>query len=203
MSHAHTTFPTHSQPLHTQERCQSVAAQLLAAEQQLTAATDVQALRRAATQRVFDVAAVLHRLLGGSAGPDPQQHGLTSDEERTVLHCPPVCCVSGWGGEMLEALEFVGVETHVFSVVLYECISCWFIQYTHTCLLCMQYAHTHTHLQFVHLFFGFCVYLPPFVTPPVTPCPSGHTWRVMSPLSMQHSSCLVLLHLSDALMNFK
>ncbi|KAK9832230.1 hypothetical protein WJX74_003725 [Apatococcus lobatus] len=67
-----------------QERCESAAAQLMAAEAQLNAAEDVASLRRAAMQHVFAVARRVAALLDGATDPDPAQHGLTTEEERTA-----------------------------------------------------------------------------------------------------------------------
>ncbi|KAK9808620.1 hypothetical protein WJX72_000661 [[Myrmecia] bisecta] len=78
-----------------QERCEAVAGELVAADAQLQAATDVASLRRAASQHVFAVSTHIAALLQGATDPDPAQHGLTTEEERAAGHAPQWPGVAG------------------------------------------------------------------------------------------------------------
>lgn len=83
-----------------QERCEGAAAELVAAEGRLRAASDVTSLRHAAMQHVFDVSGAVGSLLSGAVEPDPQQHGLTTEEERSLAHAPAWPGVAGGNGNV-------------------------------------------------------------------------------------------------------
>ncbi|KAL0049185.1 hypothetical protein WJX82_008406 [Trebouxia sp. C0006] len=78
-----------------QERCEGVAAELVAAESRLQAAEDVTSLRRAAMQHVFAMANHVTALLNGATDPDPSQHGMTTEEERASSSKPQWPAVHG------------------------------------------------------------------------------------------------------------
>ncbi|GMH41703.1 hypothetical protein BSKO_09613 [Bryopsis sp. KO-2023] len=80
-----------------QERCEAVSVQLMDAEARLQATEDVAALRRAAMQHTAALSSHIIELLDGATDPDPSQHGLTTEEERTSSCCP----------------QWPGVERHV------------------------------------------------------------------------------------------
>lgn len=67
-----------------QERCESVARELIAADKKLAEAGDVVSLRRSAIQYVLSIASRVEAILEGSPLIDPMQYGWTTDEERSA-----------------------------------------------------------------------------------------------------------------------
>ncbi|PRW39278.1 dynamin-related GTPase isoform A [Chlorella sorokiniana] len=66
-----------------QERCESVARELLAADRKLQEAGDVVSLRKSAIQYVLAIAGRVEGILEGSPLIDPMQYGWTTEEERS------------------------------------------------------------------------------------------------------------------------
>ncbi|KAL4853400.1 Dynamin-related protein 5A [Chlorella vulgaris] len=67
-----------------QERCESVARELLGADKKMEEAGDVVSLRRAAIGYVLGIASKVEGILEGSPLIDPMQYGWTTEEERSA-----------------------------------------------------------------------------------------------------------------------
>lgn len=67
-----------------QERCEALAKELVAVDGRLQACMDVAALRKAGMQHAAATAKMLEEILAGCTNPDPSQHGMTTEEERTA-----------------------------------------------------------------------------------------------------------------------
>ena len=67
-----------------QERCESVAKELIASDKKLQEAGDVVSLRRAAIKYVLATTQQVDAILAGSPAVDPGAYGMTTEEERTT-----------------------------------------------------------------------------------------------------------------------
>lgn len=67
-----------------------MAKELLAVEGRLQACSDVAALRRAGMQHAATMGQCVQVILAGSTDPDPCQHGMTTEEERSASQTPQV-----------------------------------------------------------------------------------------------------------------
>ncbi|GAX74014.1 hypothetical protein CEUSTIGMA_g1464.t1 [Chlamydomonas eustigma] len=67
-----------------QDRVDAASRELLKSDSDLKAAEDVSAVRATAMRFTSNVAGGVQRMLGGCTDVDPQQHGLTTEEERTM-----------------------------------------------------------------------------------------------------------------------
>lgn len=68
-----------------QERCESVAKELIAADKKLQEAADVVSLRRAAIHYVLNIATKVSSMMEGSPLIDPMHFGWTTEEERSSI----------------------------------------------------------------------------------------------------------------------
>jgi hypothetical protein len=104
-----------------QERCEAVAAELVAAESALAAAEDVSSLRHAAMRHVASVSQRVDTLMGGAGDCDPNVNGMTTEEERALSH-----------------LGTVGSDISLFSTTpfAFSCHSCTqsHILHKHACV---------------------------------------------------------------------
>ncbi|KAJ9518676.1 hypothetical protein QJQ45_018742 [Haematococcus lacustris] len=76
------------------DRVESAARELQKAEAELRAAEDVAAVRATAMRFSDSVSSGVQQLLEGSTDPDPAQHGMTTEEERTACRAG----AAGWPG---------------------------------------------------------------------------------------------------------
>eukprot|EP00877_Chromochloris_zofingiensis_P001237 jgi/Chrzof1/11113/Cz05g24080.t1 len=96
-----------------QDRCETMAKELLAVEGRLQACSDVAALRRAGMQHAATMGQCVQVILAGSTDPDPCQHGMTTEEERSASQTPQ------WPG-VAEAFQPPNAGLRLFGGAAFE-----------------------------------------------------------------------------------